>query len=200
MASCGVSLCAPTRRPRGDAREDGARHRTASGGVDRFGHRPIDEAGDEHIKEYETHLLAKARDGKHISETLRLIKGVVRECRYRILADLESGSEAGTTPGRREKKIGPPNRQRRSGRHAILLPVADGQGPIEKDPTRGLHRLNVEEDRRRERRALTDDEAQRLIDAAFRSTTEFKHLTGKDRSVMYTLGPRTGLAGRNSAV
>jgi integrase len=67
------------------------------------------------------------------------------------------------------------------------------KGRIRDDPTRGLHRLNVEEDRRRERRALTDEEARRLIDAAFRSTRDFRHLSSKDRSVMYTLAQRTGL-------
>ncbi len=149
----------------------------------------------EHIEEYRTHLLAKARDEKHISETVRLIKGVVSECRYRILADLESGG------GALEQHLAERREKGRSFRtiNADLVAVRSfcrwlmDKGRLRKDPTRGLHRLNVEEDRRRERRALTDAEAQRLIDAAFHSTHEFKHLTGKDRWVMYTLAQRTGL-------
>jgi integrase len=153
--------------------------------------RPIGE----HVEEYRTHLLAKARDEKHISETVRLIKGVVSECRYRILADLESGSEA------LEQHLAERRKKGRSFRtiNADLVAVRSfcrwlmEKGCLRRDPTRGLHRLNVEEDRRLERRALTDAEAQRLIAVTFGSTREYKHLTGKDRSVMYTLAQRTGL-------
>ncbi len=68
------------------------------------------------------------------------------------------------------------------------------KGRIRSDPTRGLHRLNVEEDRRLKRRALTDEEAQRLIDAAFPQHARLSAgLSGKDRSAMYTLAQRTGL-------
>lgn len=149
----------------------------------------------EHIDEYRTHLVAKARSEKHIGETIRLITHVVDECRYRILADLQTGG------GRLEEYLA--DRREEGSAHrtinADLVAVRSfcrwlmDKGRIRDDPTRGMHRLNVEEDRRRERRALTDEEAQRLIDAAFRSTCHFRHLSGKDRSVMYTLAQRTGL-------
>jgi len=61
------------------------------------------------------------------------------------------------------------------------------------DPTLGLHRLNVEKDRCRERRPLTDEESQRLIATTLRSEREYKGLTGRDRATIYMLGQRTGL-------
>jgi len=48
-------------------------------------------ATDEHIEEYRTHLTAKARDEKHISETIRLIANITETCRFRILGDLQAG-------------------------------------------------------------------------------------------------------------
>jgi integrase len=162
----------------------------------------IDPAADQlsrplndHLGEYRTHLAAKARSEKHIGETIRLITHVADECRYRILADLQSGGD------KLEKYLAERREEGSAFRtvNADLVAVRSfcrwlmDRGRIRDDPTRGLHRLNVEEDRRRERRALTDEEAQRLIDAAFRSDRAFKQLTGKDRAVMYTLAQRTGL-------
>ena len=132
----------------------------------------------EHIEEYRTHLVAKARSEKHISETIRLIKDVVDECRYRILADLQVGGDKLEEHLAERREEGSAHRTV----NADLVAVRSfcrwlmDKGRIRDDPTRGLHRLNVEEDRRRERRALTDEEAQRLIDAAFRSTRDFRHL------------------------
>ena len=153
--------------------------------------RPITE----HIEEYRTHLVANARSEKHVGETIRLIKGVVQECGYRLLADLQSGGDL--LEGHLAKRRAEGSAHRTI--NADLVAVRSfcrwllTKKRLREDPTLGLHRLNVEEDRRRERRPLTDDESQRLIDAAFRSTREFKGLTGKDRAVMYTLAQRTGL-------
>ena len=162
----------------------------------------IDDATDQlkrpiadHAEDYRTHLMAKARDEKHIRDTIRHINRIAKECRCRILAELEAGSDA------LEKYLAGRREQGRSFRtiNADLVAVRSfcrwlmDKGRMRKDPTRGLHRLNVEEDRRRERRALSDGEAQMLIDAAYRSTKLFKRLTGKDRAVMYTLAQRTGL-------
>lgn len=148
-----------------------------------------------HIDDYQTHLVANARSEKHVAETIRLIKRVVGECGYHLLADLQSGSDLLEEYLAKRRQEGSAHRTI----NADLVAVRSfcrwllSKKRMREDPTLGLHRLNVEEDRRRERRPLTDDEAQRLIDAAFRSTREFKHLTGKDRAVMYTLAQRTGL-------
>ena len=64
---------------------------------------------------------------------------------------------------------------------------------LQTDPTIGITKLNEEEDRRRERRALTDEEAQLLIETTRQSTRVFRSLSGEDRAVMYTLAQRTGL-------
>ena len=59
--------------------------------------------------------------------------------------------------------------------------------------TAGLSLLNVDQDRRRERRALTESEARDLIAATQKSDRIYRGLTGKDRAVMYVLAQRTGL-------
>jgi integrase len=149
----------------------------------------------EHIDDYQRHLVANACSKKHIGETIRIIKGVVKSCGYRLLTDLQSGGDVLEEHLARRRENGSSHRTI----NADLIAVRSfcrwllDKKRMRDDPTLGLHRLNVEEDRRRERRPLTDDEAQRLINAAFSSTREFKHLTGKDRAVMYMLAQRTGL-------
>ncbi len=149
----------------------------------------------EHIDEYRTHLVANARSEKHVKETIRLVTQVVNECGYRVLADLQSGGDLFEEYLAKRREEGSAHRTI----NADLVAVRSfcrwllSKKRMREDPTSGLHRLNVEEDRRRERRPLTDVEAQQLVDAAFRSTRVFKKLTGRDRAVMYTLAQRTGL-------
>ncbi|MGA2031214.1 MAG: site-specific integrase [Thermoguttaceae bacterium] len=148
-----------------------------------------------HIGEYQTHLVANARSESHIGETIRLIKRVVKECRYRVLADLQSGGDTLEEYLAKRREKGSAHRTINADLVAVrsFCRCLMSKKKMREDPTLGLHRLNVEEDRRRERRPLTDEEAQRLIDAAFHSTRVFKKLTGKDRAVMYTLAQQTGL-------
>ena len=153
--------------------------------------RPITE----HIEEYQTHLVANARSEKHVEETIRLIKHVVKECGYRLLADLQSGGDLleEHLAGRREK--GSAHRTI----NADLVAVRSFcRWLLSKKANERRSHSGIAPAERRGRppagtTPLTDDESQRLIDAAFRSTREFKHLTGKDRAVMYTLAQRTGL-------
>ena len=162
----------------------------------------IDPAADQlarviqdHVDEYRTHLVVKGRSEKHISETIRLLKNITAECRCRILADLQAGGDS------LEQHLA--NRHESGSSHrtinADLIAVRSFcRWLIEKkrmhdDPTLGLIRLNEEEDRRRERRALTDGEAQQLIQTTYRSKQVFRRLTGVDRAIMYLLAQRTGL-------
>jgi integrase len=57
---------------------------------------------------------------------------------------------------------------------------------------------NVELDRRHDRRALTEDEFARLLEAARRGTP-FRGIPGPDRSVLYTIASYTGLRAKELA-
>lgn len=153
--------------------------------------RPVEE----HIAEYQTHMIAKARSEKHVAETVRLITNVVTECRYRLLADLQAGSD------RLEEYLAGRRQSGSSHRtvNADLIAVRSfcrwliSKKRMHQDLTEGLVRLSEDEDRRLERRSLTDGEAQELIAATFRSQRVYRHLTGEDRAVLYMLAQRTGL-------
>lgn len=131
-----------------------------------------------HIEEFRKHLLAKARSDFHISETIRLITAFTTKCRLNILAELQG---AGTTlegylADRRES--GSSHRTINADLTAVrsfcrwLL----SKKRMHDDPTAGLSKLNEDEDPRRERRPLSDDEAQKLVETANASTLVFGNL------------------------
>lgn len=60
------------------------------------------------------------------------------------------------------------------------------------NPTDGIPKLDERLDVRRRRRPLSEDEAQRLVDAADRSTRVFRRLTGPDRGTLYVVAMATG--------
>ena len=64
---------------------------------------------------------------------------------------------------------------------------------IQRDPTVSLETLNEAEDRRLERRALSEDEAQKLITSTLESEKVFRRLNGEQRAMLYLLALRTGL-------
>ena len=153
--------------------------------------RPISE----HVKEYQRHLLAKARSDSHITETVRLLNNIAESCRCRILADLQKAGDKLTEHLATRLEEGSSHRTV----NADLIAVRSfcrwllAKKRLHTDPTAGLERLNVEEDRRLERRSLTDQEAQKLIETTYKSPKVIRGLSGLDRAMLYWLAQRTGL-------
>lgn len=162
----------------------------------------IDKATDElakplagHVDDFRTHLLANARSEKHVTETIRHVQNVTRQCNCRILADLQAAGDQFERYLANRRQSGVSHRTI----NADLVAVRSfcrwliSRQRMRLDPTSGLTRLNEEEDRRRERKPLSDDEAQRLIETTYRSERLYRKLAGKDRALLYLLAQRTGL-------
>lgn len=119
----------------------------------------------EQLADYRSSLEAKARAEKHVDDTLRTIQRIMDHCRLRILADLQGAGDA------LEKFLAD---RLKSGRshltvNADLVAVRSFcrwllvRQRIRTDPTANLTCLSVEQDRRRERRSLTEEESRRLL-------------------------------------
>lgn len=168
--------------------------RIRAGIVDAVAER-LSEPVDQHVREFKTHLEAKARSETHISETIRLITNIVDVCRLKVLADLQGADD------RIEKHLADRRAAGSSHRtvNADLTAVRSfcrwlmKRERIHRDPTSTLTSLNVEEDRRLERRALSEQEAAKLIAVTMASDLSFRHLTSRERAHMYMLCQRTGL-------
>jgi len=155
----------------------------------------LDEPISQHLDEYKRYLASKGRSEFHVSETARLITKVTEACRVQLLKGLQGSRDQIEQHLAKRLEDGSSHRTANADLTAIrsfcrwlvqrrLLPT---------DPTIGIAKLNEDEDRRRERRALTDEEAQILVNTTRRSERVFRGLNGEDRAVMYTLAQRTGL-------
>ncbi len=153
---------------------------------------------DEHAQEYRASLLAKGRSERHANDTVRNVNRVVNACRLKLLSELQNAGEAIENYLADRREAGSSHRTV----NADLVAVRSfcrwliARKRMHRDPTVGQERLNVEEDRRRERRPLTDEESRRLIETTQRSPRVFRGLSGPDRAVMYLLAQRTGLRRR----
>jgi integrase len=148
-----------------------------------------------HALEYKTHLEANARSEDYVAETIRKITSIVDQCRLQVLAELQGADD----------QIGRYLVDRRAEGASYRTVNADlaairsfcrwliKRERIHRDPTATFTPLNVDEDRRLERRALTDLEAAKLIKTTLASDQVYRHLTGQERAHMYMLCQRTGL-------
>ena len=150
---------------------------------------------EKHIEEFRKHLLVKARSEKHVSETIRLITTITSACRCNILADLQGAASRLEEYLAERLESGSSHRTINADLTAIrsfcrwLL----SKKRMHDDPTAGMSKLNEDEDPRRERRPLSAEESQRLVEKTNVSTVVFRGLTGPDRAVMYLLAQMTGL-------
>ena len=152
----------------------------------------------DHVNGFRAHLEAKARSESHVSETMRLINNVIGACRVRILADLQSADDRIEQHLAQRRKDGASHRTVNADLAAIrtFCRWLVHRNRMMRDPTAALEELNVEEDRRLERRALSDDEAEQLMTTTIGSTRVFRRLRGHDRAMLYLLSQRTGLRRR----
>ena len=168
--------------------------RIKAGIVDAVAER-LNEPVDKHVADFKTHLEANARSESHISETIRLITNIVDQCRLQVLADLQGADDQIERHLADRRAAGSSHRTVNADLAAIrsLCRWLMKRERIHRDPTATFQPLNVEEDRRLERRALTDQEAAKLIKTTLASEDIYRHLTGQERAHIYMLCQRTGL-------
>jgi len=147
----------------------------------------------EHIDDYERHLKAKGDTPKHASQSAQRIRKLVTGCKFRRLADIDA-SKVEDWLDKRQRSHARFSAQTRN----FYMDAAKYFGNwlvkrkrIKANPLSDLERVNVDVDRRHDRRALTDDEFARLVVAAS-SGKQVEGLSGPDRAMLYVLAAWTG--------
>ena len=164
--------------------------RRAAGKLDPFeehAKRPLDE----HVNDFEAHLRSKENTPQHVQEVTAKVRKIVNGCKWsfirdwsasevqQFLADLRAGGLSIQTS----------NHYLRAIKQFSRWLVRDRRAPD--DPLIHLAMLNVQVDRRHDRRALSPDEFSRLIDAA-QTGKSVVCIPGPDRAIMYILAAWTG--------
>jgi integrase len=159
--------------------------------LDKARRRPIAE----HLADFEEALRAKGCSEGHLDTLLARLRKLVAGCHISTLADVNP-SAIESWLARRQRDEGVSARTRRHyAVHALQFGrwlVATGRAV--KNPFVGLQTaVNVENDRRRQRRALSPEECQRLLAAAAASKRKLGGMTGPDRRIFYSVALNSGL-------
>jgi len=145
-----------------------------------------------HIEEFESYLANKGVTPKQKQETIAKLKMVIDGRKWKRIADISaSGTLEFLGQLRRSKGHSAQtyNHYLKAAKTFTRWLVRDRRTPT--DPLAHLSRLNVKTDRRHDRRALSDEEFSRLVEAA-RAGKRIEGISGPDRAMMYVLAAWTG--------
>ena len=145
-----------------------------------------------HLVEFTGYLTNKGVSARRVFETTRKLERAIGDRKWKLLRDIDAVSAL--------EFLG--QLRRRDGLSAqtynhYLTTLKQftrwlaRERRISFDPLAHLSRVNVQTDRRHDRRALSADEFSRLIDAA-RSGASIEGISGPDRAMMYILASWTG--------
>ncbi len=170
--------------------------REAVGIVDRFADerkRPLSE----HLKDYKTFLQSKANTEKHVGLTIGRIDALIDGCDFVMIGDISAARVMEWLAEQRK-----PTKDKKGLSHQtsnfyltamkgfvrwLVRERRTGENPLEH-----LTGLNVKTDRRHDRRAISERDFGKLIEAA-RNGEPFQGLSGPDRAVLYQLAANSGL-------
>ena len=152
----------------------------------------------DHIADYNSHLSTKGRSEDHKTEVNRLIKNLVRDCRLRLLSELQAADDQIEHYIAKRLDSGVSHRTVNADIAAIraFCRWLVRRSRMLRDPTMAIEPLNPEEDRRLRRRAMNNEESEKLISTTYSSDNVFRRLSGEDRAMLYLLSLRTGLRRR----
>lgn len=147
---------------------------------------------DEHLAEFVLSMEAEKRTAKHIRGTKSYIMAVNEACRFEYTTDLDGAKVSAhkadlIRDGRGARAINARLTAFKSFTRWLWK-----NGRIQSDPMAAMNKLNVKTDRRYWRRALTEDEIDRLIEAAEQGPIVSK-MTGPERALLYHTALGTGL-------
>jgi integrase len=147
----------------------------------------------EHCEDFERSLCAKGRTAQHIRETVGAVTGIMDGCRFIHWRDIDASRVEHYLADLREvhgTSARTYNQKLKAFKQFCAWMVRERRA-IE-SPVRHLGTLNVRTDRRRVRRALTPDEARRLLGVAGQDERQYG-MDGKERALLYHVAMETGL-------
>ena len=145
----------------------------------------------EHLDAFRSYIVSKGGTSKNVDDTMVRVNKIVAVADWQRIADILAGDV--TKYLARLKKAGrsieTQNHYLRSAKHFTRWLVKDRR--MSYDPLSHLSVQNADVERKVQRRAITDEEFMRLLDAA-ETGPRLEKLTGPHRAVIYILAAWTG--------
>ncbi|MBL7132890.1 MAG: tyrosine-type recombinase/integrase [Phycisphaerae bacterium] len=145
-----------------------------------------------HIEAFEATLRAKGDTEEHVRRTFSFVRGLAKACGFEQLVDLDAAKVSAHVGDLKRKGMGARSINARLTAFKSLTAWLCKTERLRTDPMRQVAKLNTRTDRRRQRRALSDEELARLIHAAENGPV-VKGVTGPDRATLYRVAVETGL-------
>lgn len=145
-----------------------------------------------HVDDFEKSLKSRNNSSRHIRDTVTKIRRCVEQCRWRTPAQIKATDVENFLVGLREENgcsIETSNHYLRAIKAFCRWMYLNKR--LVEHPLLSLSILNSRIDRRHDRRALSDEEFQLLLDAT-ESGPPVEGITGPDRAMLYLLAAYTG--------
>jgi site-specific recombinase XerD len=145
----------------------------------------------EHLREFDSYLRNRGVSDNQVGQNLTKLRKLVAARKWRLIGDITaSGALEFLGQLRREGRSAQTyNNYLTAIKQFARWLVRDRRTPS--DPLVHLSRVNTQTDRRHDRRALSQEEFARLIEAA-RNGKRVEGISGSDRAMMYVLAAWTG--------
>jgi len=128
----------------------------------------------DHLEAFKTVLEGKGNTAKHVAVTLSDCRQIIRECGFSSPRDLDPVKVSKWVTQQKSGGCAARTINRKVGALKSFTRWLLVDGRLRTDPMIQVRKLNVQADRRRERRALTDPEVSRLIYAAETGSAVFR--------------------------
>jgi len=145
-----------------------------------------------HIGAFEATLRAKGDTEEHVRRTLSFIRSLAKACGFEQLADLDAPKVSAHVGHLKRKGMGARSINARLTAFKSLTAWLHKTERLRTDPMKQVAKLNTRADRRRQRRALSDEELARLLHAA-ENGPAVMGVAGPKRAMLYRVAVETGL-------
>ncbi|MHC4714708.1 MAG: tyrosine-type recombinase/integrase [Planctomycetota bacterium] len=153
----------------------------------------------EHLEEYLAHKRGLGRDAKHVRSISHDCRAGFEALRAVYAAQISRSGVEKWLAGLLEAGLSARSRNAHLTSLKGFTRWLTATGVLSRDPLEWVRRANVERDRRRVRRALTDGEMRRVIEAALEGPPwkskhgRMREIPGIDRTILYRVAWETGL-------
>jgi len=147
---------------------------------------------DEHIADYENELRNRNRSINHINTTTARLCSLMDSCKIKTLSQLTATRISNELAKRRSEGLSTQTANTYLTTAKSFTRWLIREGRLSTNPLAYMKAGNVAVDRRLQRRALSPDEARRLIEVASRGEVSYG-MEGTDRGVLYRIAIESGL-------
>ncbi len=146
----------------------------------------------EHLDDWRKWLESTGATPRHVQHTVNVATRLLESAGVKALPAIVPSAILEAVAAMKGGKASARTKNHALGSVRALCRWAVKDGRLSANPIAGVARFNVDSDRRRVRRALSDDELRRIIDAA-ETGREWADMSGKDRAMLYRLAAGSGL-------